>query len=161
MSETVKEYSNGDITIEWRPELCQHSAHCFRSLPSVFNPRVRPWIQPEHASTEELTVVVHRCPSGALRLKNDTTMQSVEVPVSAASKSNEEVVIGSDASTTNVVIEVEPGGPYKVQGKVRIKNHDGTTEVKDASIELCRCGKSNSKPYCDYTHEQYPDWDQQ
>jgi len=62
----VKHYSNGEVTIVWKPEKCAHSANCFRNLPSVFNPRVKPWIQPHNASTQEIVEVVHGCPSGAL-----------------------------------------------------------------------------------------------
>ena len=34
-----KEYSNGEITILWKPELCTHSANCARGLREVFNPK--------------------------------------------------------------------------------------------------------------------------
>lgn len=62
----VKHYSNGEVTIVWKPEKCAHSANCFRNLPAVFNPRVKPWIQPHNASTQEIVEVVQGCPSGAL-----------------------------------------------------------------------------------------------
>ncbi len=156
MSEIVKLYSNGEVTIEWRPELCQHSANCFRSLPNVFNPRVRPWIQPENASTADLLPVVRRCPSGALKIQND----EVRPPAPVSSVPNTEVVVET-GNELPVVIEVEPGGPYKVHGKVLVRNDDGTEEIKDTLIELCRCGKSRTKPYCDYTHENHPGWDEE
>lgn len=70
MSEIIKYYSNGEVTVAWRPEKCEHSAHCFRSLPAVFNPRVKPWIQPENTDTETLIAVVNGCPSGALRIED-------------------------------------------------------------------------------------------
>lgn len=62
----VKHYSNGEITVVWKPDLCQHGARCFRGLPLVFDPRRRPWIQLEHADTETIVKQVERCPSGAL-----------------------------------------------------------------------------------------------
>jgi uncharacterized Fe-S cluster protein YjdI len=73
MSHFDKSYTNGEITIYWKPELCQHSGHCFRDLPKVFKPMSRPWVQPEHATTEELIFAVSDCPSGALsyRLNQD------------------------------------------------------------------------------------------
>ena len=64
--DTVKEYSNGDVTIVWKPELCTHSANCAKGLPAVFQPRVKPWIKPHQATTEQIIEQVKRCPSGAL-----------------------------------------------------------------------------------------------
>lgn len=65
----MKEYSNGDITIVWQPEKCTHSGVCVRTLPKVYNPKDRPWIKMENASSEELKAQVALCPSGALSIK--------------------------------------------------------------------------------------------
>ncbi len=59
-------YTNGEVTIIWKPNLCSHSANCVRGLPAVFNNRERPWINPEGATTEEIIAQVEKCPSGAL-----------------------------------------------------------------------------------------------
>lgn len=64
--EKVHKYSNGEITILWKPDLCIHAGVCVQSLPAVYNPSARPWINIENASTEELKEQVSRCPSGAL-----------------------------------------------------------------------------------------------
>lgn len=64
----AKRYTNGEITILWQPALCQHTGICFRGLPDVFDPRRRPWIQPDAASTEEIVAQVAKCPSGALTI---------------------------------------------------------------------------------------------
>ncbi len=61
-----KHYSNGEVTVVWKPDLCQHSGVCFRGLPMVFDPRRRPWIELEHADSPTTTAQVDRCPSGAL-----------------------------------------------------------------------------------------------
>src|SRR5258705_4763004 len=42
-TKTIK-YANGEITVVWKPELCQHSTRCFTQLPEVFNPAVRKWV---------------------------------------------------------------------------------------------------------------------
>ncbi|HEY5371170.1 MAG TPA: (4Fe-4S)-binding protein [Hanamia sp.] len=60
------EYSNGEMTIVWQPNLCLHSGICVRTLPNVYHPKERPWIKIENATTEELINQVNRCPSGAL-----------------------------------------------------------------------------------------------
>ena len=64
--EIVKRYDNGEVTVVWRPSLCIHSGVCFRGLPKVFDPRRRPWIVVEGASTQAIVDQVARCPSGAL-----------------------------------------------------------------------------------------------
>lgn len=59
-------YTNGEITVVWKPELCQHSTRCFTQLPEVFNPRVRKWVDAEGAPSERIIEQVKKCPSGAL-----------------------------------------------------------------------------------------------
>ena len=48
------EYTNGELTIIWQPELCQHAGICVKTLPCVYKPKERPWIQIENATTAEL-----------------------------------------------------------------------------------------------------------
>ena len=65
----TKEYSNGEITILWTAKKCQHAGVCVRMLPQVYNPKEKPWIKIENASTAELIDQVSKCPSGALSIK--------------------------------------------------------------------------------------------
>ncbi|UBM57684.1 (4Fe-4S)-binding protein [Marinilongibacter aquaticus] len=65
----TKEYSNGEISILWKAEKCIHSGVCVRTLPEVYNPKARPWIKIENASSEELKEQVALCPSGALSIQ--------------------------------------------------------------------------------------------
>ncbi len=72
MSEITKKYTNGEITIVWKPEVCTHSRLCWTQLGKVFDPRIRPWINMEGADTERIIEQVSKCPSGALSFyKND------------------------------------------------------------------------------------------
>lgn len=64
--ETVKTYTNGEITIVWRPGMCSHSGMCVRTLPQVYNTKAKPWITIENATTDELKAQLAKCPSGAL-----------------------------------------------------------------------------------------------
>ncbi|MES2630068.1 MAG: (4Fe-4S)-binding protein [Bacteroidota bacterium] len=67
--ETIKHYTNGEITIVWQPGKCVHSTICWKGregLLPVFDPRRRPWIDPAAAETERIIQQVERCPSGAL-----------------------------------------------------------------------------------------------
>jgi len=56
-----------------------------------------------------------------------------------------------------VEIKVRDNGPYKVTGPVRIVDADGGVfEIgePDRPIVLCRCGHSQSKPFCDSSHSE-------
>ncbi len=59
-------YTNGEVTVFWKPEICTHSAICFKGLPQVFDPRRTPWIEMDKESTEQIIEQVKKCPSGAL-----------------------------------------------------------------------------------------------
>lgn len=128
-----KEYSNGEVTVVWQPEICIHSAVCFRELPSVFQPRVRPWIKIDGASTEAIVKQVKACPSGALSYYRNGEVEEVE-------KSQE----------TKVVIR--ENGPLLVFGTLKVNHKDGSEEIKTKITAFCRCGGSSNKPFCDGTH---------
>ena len=66
MADFTRKYTNGEITVVWRRELCTHSTICFTDLPEVFNPRRRPWVDVAAADTARIAATVERCPSGAL-----------------------------------------------------------------------------------------------
>jgi len=38
----TKTYTNGEITVVWKPNVCIHSTVCFKGLSGVFDPKVRP-----------------------------------------------------------------------------------------------------------------------
>lgn len=59
-------YTNGEITVVWKPAICQHSGICARGLAKVFDPRRRPWIELQHSDSKTIAEQVERCPSGAL-----------------------------------------------------------------------------------------------
>jgi len=65
----TKEYTNGEVTIVWKQDVCIHAAEWAKNLPRVFNPRERPWIRPENATSELIIEVVNKCPSGAISIK--------------------------------------------------------------------------------------------
>lgn len=69
MENMIKKYSNGEITIVWKPALCVFSKICWKGhngLIGVFNPQKRPWINPRGASTLRIIQQVDQCPSRAL-----------------------------------------------------------------------------------------------
>jgi uncharacterized Fe-S cluster protein YjdI len=67
MSENkIYKYSNGDLSVVWEPKLCIHAENCVQSLPKVYRPDERPWINPKEATADELIEQIETCPSGAL-----------------------------------------------------------------------------------------------
>ena len=64
-------YTNGEVTVVWKPEVCKHSGRCIFGLPNVFNLHSHPWINMEGASSEEIIQQVNQCPTGALSYYNN------------------------------------------------------------------------------------------
>jgi uncharacterized Fe-S cluster protein YjdI len=66
MSIETHKYSNGEVTVIWKPKMCQHSKICWMNLRTVFDPFIKPWINMDGATTERIIAQVKDCPSGAL-----------------------------------------------------------------------------------------------
>lgn len=64
--EKIIKYPTKDITVVWKPEICQHAGICVKMLPEVYHPKERPWVKPDNATTEQLIAQISKCPSGAL-----------------------------------------------------------------------------------------------
>ena len=62
----TKEYTNGEVTVVWQAGKCIHAGKCVGNSPDVFQPKEKPWIKPENATTEKIIETVKKCPSGAL-----------------------------------------------------------------------------------------------
>jgi len=136
MKDITKKYTNGEVTVVWKPNECIHSTICFKGLGEVFDPRKRPWITPEGATTEKIIEQVKKCPSGALSyFLNRDTDDKVKV----------------EAET---IVETMPNGPLLVYGNVAIKDKDGNLTQKNNVTASCRCGASSNKPFCDGSHKK-------
>lgn len=66
-------YTNGEVTVLWRPEVCKHSGRCVSQLPGVFDVNKHPWINMQGASSTEIIEQVKKCPTGAI-----SVLQKVE-----------------------------------------------------------------------------------
>jgi CDGSH-type Zn-finger protein len=53
-----------------------------------------------------------------------------------------------------VKVEVVENGPLRITGKFIMKDLKRDKEETTDFIELCRCGRSRNKPYCDHSHEK-------
>lgn len=53
-----------------------------------------------------------------------------------------------------LVIQPSTNGPYLLEGNFTILDRDGNVVFLGDKAELCRCGGSQNKPFCDGTHKQ-------
>lgn len=61
-----KQYTNGELTVNWDSSKCIHAAECVKNARNVFKPKDKPWVQMENGTTEEIKAAIDKCPSGAL-----------------------------------------------------------------------------------------------
>ncbi len=127
----VRAYQGDGITVTYDPRRCIHAAVCVMSLPNVFDPKRKPWVELDHATADQVERVVRKCPTGALQYERDGH------PTEAASPNS---------------LEVRPNGPLFVRGKVVLQTVDGEEIVRCSRVALCRCGASDNKPFCDGSH---------
>ena len=128
----TRRYETDEITILWDSSRCVHVAACVRALPEVFDPRERPWIRPEHASTDELIDAVERCPTGALRYERaDGEPEPAE------------------GETTIIAVM---NGPLVLRGLLHVVTPGGETIARESRLALCRCGQTGNAPFCDGSH---------
>jgi uncharacterized Fe-S cluster protein YjdI len=140
--EEVREYSNKDITVFWRPDRCIHSANCLIGLPLVFNNGRRPWIDIEGASSKEIIKTVNTCPSRALvYIKNSDHSRRV-----TKRKGKKTLKFAR--------IQILKDGPILVSGNFIIRDSNKKKiRIESETVALCRCGVSKIKPLCDGNHK--------
>lgn len=134
-----RDYESTSITVHWDAEVCIHSGHCAATLPRVFDPERRPWIDVSADDDEDIVRAIDGCPSGALSYSRRERTDDATPP---------------DEAPPGVTVRVEADGPYEVTGPVRIVDSDGNLIREARKVALCRCGHSDSKPFCDGSHER-------
>ena len=121
------------LTVTWDGKRCIHVEACVHGLPSVFDPKRRPWIEPENAQADPLAEVIEKCPTGALQYTRHDG--------------------GPDeTSPERNGITIAADGPLYLHGDITIVNTDGEEILRDTRVALCRCGRSSNKPLCDNSH---------
>jgi CDGSH-type Zn-finger protein/uncharacterized Fe-S cluster protein YjdI len=129
MAGKIQEYRGGKVVVRFEGERCIHSRNCVLGNGQVFIPNAQGgWIKPDAASVERVVEVVHACPSGALSYERLDGAPQEQAP------------------SVNVVRILE-NGPLAVHAELEIKGQD-----KRFRATLCRCGASQSKPFCDGSH---------
>jgi CDGSH-type Zn-finger protein len=59
---------------------------------------------------------------------------------------------GPGPSGERLVVMPEPDGPLHLAGPLVVASADGAVLLEGTSAWLCRCGRSQDKPFCDGSH---------
>ncbi len=135
MSGKVREYEGESIRVTYDFGRCIHVRECVHGLPEVFDPNQKPWVSADRAAADRVAEVVLRCPTGALKYERMDGGPGELVPVEN-------------------VVDVAVDGPLYARGKLQIVDDGGTLKLEDTRVAFCRCGVSQSKPFCDGRHEE-------
>lgn len=125
-----EEFPAGEGTVSFDLATCQHAGFC---ADRFTNWRRLARIADDPAVRERLMQMVRLCPSGALEMEPEADGEQLEpsLPVS---------------------IGVVRDGPLWVRGRITITSADGETYEVRNRVTLCRCGHSETKPFCDGSH---------
>jgi uncharacterized Fe-S cluster protein YjdI len=154
-----RQYTNGEITVFWKPAKCIHATTCFRELLEVFNPGRRPWVNMEGASTRKIIEVVNKCPTQALTWKYNSDLSrdeeaSVRQEPGIKDEETPEILADTEEKAKPTSIKIIKNGPILVEGEFRIIGPDGNEMKTMKMTSFCRCGQSKSMPFCDGTHRK-------
>ncbi len=129
-------YEGQHLTVTDNRGTCAHSGFCTDRAPTAFRSDTEPFIAPSGARADEIARAARDCPSGALGYAPQG-----RDPGGFADQARE------------AAVEISLDGPYRVTGALELL--DGGPRNAGASLEhysLCRCGKSQNKPFCSGMH---------
>lgn len=154
-----RKYSNGEITVFWKPDACIHASYCYRELIEVFDPGRRPWVDIFGASTEEIIETVNMCPTEALTWKWDAEEKNKTIDIEQTNHINfkrpELAGSGIESSEENPLsVKIMPDGPIVLKGNFTLFYSGTRKEVNNSVISICRCGSSQHMPFCDGQHKK-------
>ena len=123
------------LTLADNEHLCVHARFCMRAGGI--------WNLVEQSDDQEArdTAIEEacNCPSGRLVIKDNESGKVIE----------------PEFEKSIVVIEYPPRGehgPLWVRGGIPIESSDGKAYEIRNRVTLCRCGRSENKPFCDGSH---------
>ena len=124
-----------DLKLTDAHEFCDHSRFCLRAG------GIRDLIQKSDDPEARRTAIEEAmiCPSGRLVLWDKKTGKPFEKEFEPS------LVLVNDS-------QKGCEGPIWVRGGVHIESADGSMYESRNRVTLCRCGKSENKPYCDGSH---------
>lgn len=150
-----RKYTNGEITVFWRPDECIHSSICFTRLRSVFNPSNRPWVNMEGGTTQEIISVVNACPTRALTFMWNDEKKNAEETSGKLARDLETgncEFAGEANEKADVEVKIMRNGPIVISGNFKMYDSSGCVMKPVKMTSLCRCGFSNNLPFCDGSH---------
>jgi CDGSH-type Zn-finger protein len=127
-----------EITLTDIEDLCASARFCHRKggiwnlTPKTNNPKSRDLVIQESRD----------CPSGRLTVRDKKTNKAFEPNLEQSIGFIEDPQMGVS-------------GPIWVRGCISIESADGKPYTIRNRVTLCRCGKSENKPFCDSSH--YPE----
>ena len=151
MDPNERSYTNGEITVHWKPSTCIHATTCYRELGRVFNPRQRPWVNMQGATSERIIEIVKKCPTDALTYDWNDLSKKSDKPGKGSATALEEKSRQKMAGKP-VEIRIMKNGPYVVEGDFRVVGSDGKEKKPMQMTSFCRCGVSGNMPFCDGSH---------
>lgn len=134
----AKEIDGPTVKLADVEDLCASARFCHRAggiwnlIPKSDNPDAKKTIIEEACD----------CPSGRLNVSEKKDQKIIEP------KFNPSIGIVEDP-------QIGGGGPIWVRGCIPVESSDGKTYEVRNRMTLCRCGKSQNKPFCDSSH--YPE----
>jgi CDGSH-type Zn-finger protein len=124
-----------ELTLADNKHLCVHARFCMRAGGI--------WSLVEQSDNKEARDIAIEeacnCPSGRLVIKDNVSGEAIE----------------PEFEKSIVVIEYPPRsehGPLWVRGGIPIESADGKPYEIRNRVTLCRCGRSENKPFCDGIH---------
>jgi CDGSH-type Zn-finger protein len=123
------------LTLADNKQLCVHARFCMRAG-GIWN------LVKRSDNQEARDIAIEEacnCPSGRLVIKDNESGKAIE----------------PEFEKSIVIIEYPPRGehgPLWVRGGIPIESSDGKPYEIRNRVTLCRCGRSQNKPFCDGSH---------
>lgn len=128
-SDDIEIFEGPNLTLKDTPHLCVGAGFCHRAS-GVWNLTENS----DNPKAKKIAVEECRCcPSGRLVALDPKTNKPLE-------------------EKSNPSINVDPNGPLNTVGDITLESADGETYPPQPKKSLCRCGKSQNKPFCDGSH---------
>jgi len=135
LKEQAEVFEGGELTLLDIVPLCSSGHFCTRAGGI--------WDLVERSSDPKMEKTAIKeginCPSGRLVLIDKKTGKEIEPDL-----------VPSIIAVEDTIKKVS--GPLCVKGRISIESADGKQYELRNRVTLCRCGRSDNKPFCDSTH---------